>query len=196
MERPLNIRTIHFTQRPFTFKRTVHIRNRPLSPTQRSVNQRVRGLSLPAIFWKIYVRVRVHVRDFKICDVRVRVRECRRTSMSADTSVHVHRSLSRLKIFKVFGFSSQWLIIFKSKREKNNFVPGTEVLLVQVQKVQIEIQNHFVLFKWVQNDTNIWVLKSVLLYQKFLYHFLLGTTFEPRPKKVPSTGSAMALFSY
>ena len=40
------------------------------------------------------VRVRVHVRGFTICDVRVhvRVRRHRWTSLSADTSVRVHRS--------------------------------------------------------------------------------------------------------
>ena len=39
------------------------------------------------------VRVRVHVRGFTICDVRVRVPGHRWTSMSANTSVRVHRSL-------------------------------------------------------------------------------------------------------
>ena len=80
----------------------------PHNLDQRLVDMRVRGLSAscacPRVF-ESHVRVRIRVRDSKFCDVRlrvhvhgfkicdVRVRGHRRTSMSADTSGRVHRSL-------------------------------------------------------------------------------------------------------
>ena len=84
---------------------------------QRSMETRVRVMSVSAIFWKSYVRVRdskfcvvhvrVHVRGFAICDVHVR--GYRWTSMSADTSVRVHRFLWSID----YGVESIWV------REKN-----------------------------------------------------------------------------